>query len=810
MIKSIRVYDRVLSDAELAANRAIDEARFFGGALPVTNVVVASNVRGVSGDAPEGAYALPAAGRTFTAPATATVGEDTYSCTGYTLETWNGSSWGAPVLHSGETSCTLSDATAKVRLTWQWTHTAGPGFDAAFDDYVTDGLVLHLDGIRNAGPHPFHDGSAQTWADLAARGGAANFVSSGDRGGWDTDGYVFDGRDTANYAVMNGKRTLGAAYTAQIVLDFDTDASPRLGSYWPTLVGTTESGDKFGIYYNHKGVNKPNVRIKVANVSPGFELTDWNGEYMTAVSDGSRIALFPEASPAAYSNNFTQVPGSRFFTFAGGEGSSGGYAARRLAGKIRAARIYSRALTGAELAQNRRVDEARFFRRAPSADTGVLVVDSDVDGLSGNLPCGAYKPAGGYEFTAPAQATLGGTVYELAGYTVETWNGSAWTSPTTSGGASASPNVSSASKRLTWNWTVKSRLEKLGADVGDYVQDGLYLHLDGIRNAGADSAHDPNASTWANLGSVGAALDATFDYGTSSGEWAADGYSFVDGGKVAKLASNPVFGSNVTIQVVCNVAPSGSVNYPTLFGSTNDYLNIYWHRERAKIGFKVFNDAKIASGGEQLPVGALQYEDWDGDYVTAIWNAGKYRIFQTAVPEPATGGKWGGTWQWVADLFSGQPFYIGGVYKDGDASYVNQRRLGGKIQAVRVYNRTLTDDELEHNRAIDEVRFKNGASGANVIVATQHGGDGEILAEEPGSYKVSGEYTFSATAINNAKGVSRTTFGYFLEELSGGVWVNKTYHSGKSFTYSETSGDTAGKTVRITWAMNDGFVISLR
>lgn len=119
-IKAIRVYKKVLSNTELAANRAIDEVRFFGAALPVTNVVVVSSVRGISGGEPEGAYMLSAGGHTFTAPATMTSGDDTYSCTGYTLETWDDATgtWGEPVLHGGVLAAALTDITAKVRLTW--------------------------------------------------------------------------------------------------------------------------------------------------------------------------------------------------------------------------------------------------------------------------------------------------------------------------------------------------------------------------------------------------------------------------------------------------------------------------------------------------------------------------------------------------------------------------------------------------------------------------------------------------------------------------------------------------------------------
>ena len=51
-------------------------------------------------------------------------------------------------------------------------------------------------------------------------------------------------------------------------------------------------------------------------------------------------------------------------------------------------------------------------------------------------------------------------------------------------------------------------------DVGDYVQDGLIAHYDGIRNAGANLPHDPNVTTWADLSPNGTAGAAT-RHGTS-------------------------------------------------------------------------------------------------------------------------------------------------------------------------------------------------------------------------------------------------------------------------------------------------------
>jgi len=799
-IKAVRIYDRVLSDAELAQNRAIDEARFFGGPLPTENVVVASSVRGVDGNEPEGVYALPDGGHTFTAPASVTVGDDTYSCTGYTLETWDGAAWGAAETHSGVLSAALTDTTAKYRLTWQWTHTAGPGYDAAFNDYVTDGLVVHLDGIRNTGYEPVHDSTATTWADLANPGDYARFVVPDADCGWRRDGYYFDGKSVACYAIMNTERTLGAAFTAQAVLDFDYNNSHRINTAWPAIFGTTATNlDYFAMYYNQNNSGDPGVCLKVAGThvrENGFK--GWKGEYVTGLSDGTTGALFQTVTPDATAA-FNKAAGTRTFTFCGGNGDGQGYTTRRFNGIGKAARIYNRALTDEELAQNRAADEVRFFGRSPAA-TGDLVVASTVEGLAGNLPCGAYRPVG-YTFTAPTEATLDGVPYELNGYTLETWNGTAWADATTvqRGDAPVAvvPDVSTASKRLTWNWAVKSRLTKIKEyDVGDYIQDGLYLFYDGIRNAGKTADHDPNATEWVNLGAgdKDVNLNAVFDYAgnTSAGDgWETDGYRFKYGGKFAKLASDPKIDWKVTIQVVCEAEKSGKPSgnqFPTYFGSTNDYLNVYGFGPVARTFFKIRNGSDDGSGGrmELSPSGS-----WQGKYLSAIWHGGRYQIFQDVVPAE-TG--WAGKWRTKFTTFSGQPFYIGGVYMEGDDNYVDERRLTGKIQAIRVYNRSLLDWELEHNRMVDEARFKGNPPEANVTIATKYGdGTGETLAEGVGNYKVEGTYTFSATQVKDSKDEIKPVEGYYLEKYVNDAWTPKEWNPGNKFTYTE------GAKVRVTW-----------
>ncbi len=802
VIKAVRIYDRVLTDEELEQNRAIDEVRFFGAALPVTNVVVASSVRGISGDAPEGAYMLSAGGHTFTAPATMTSGDDTYSCTGYTLETWDDATgtWGEPVLHGGVLAAALTDLTAKVRLTWQWTHTAGPGFDAAFNDYVTDGLVIHLDGIRNTGLAPVHDDTAETWADLSDSGGYARLIRNADDGSaWAADGYTLGGKEYyggRSYVQMSGSRTLDGPYTIQEVLDFDRERANRINVPWPGLMGTTDTGDKLAYYYNMPNVGTPDVRLKVMNTYL-YQISGWGGDYVTAIFNGTQTASFKGATTEGVTwKDFTYVPGTRTFTFGSGNGGGSGYADRYLTGTIKGVRFYNRALTDAELAQNRAADEIRFFGRAPAA-TGELVVASDVKGLIGNQPCGMYRPAGAYTFTAPAEAWLDGTPYECSGYTLETWDGSAWGSPVAYDGILAvAPDVSAASKRLTWNWRIASRLTKIrdDYDVGDYVQDGLYLHLDGIRNAGKTADHDGTAEAWTNLGTGGASFDAVFDYANdaSAGDgWTTNGYEFVYGGKFARLSANPSFGNSVTIQTVGRFN-GGTSSYPSLFGSTNDFCNVYtFTAAGGPAYFKVFN----ATRTDVLPAGS-----WEGKYVTAIWHKGKYVAFQYAEPERST---WNGTWNNNTTEFKSAPFYVGGIFKEGDSSYTNDRRYTGTIHAIRVYKRVLTDEELEQNRLVDEARFFNNPPESNVVVVDAGGEQAES-----GTYKVDGTWTFTATTAPGDNNEIKPVKGYTLDTWNGSAWVRSESGHGDSYTY--TAGTSPAK-VRLTWnAMPSSTVLIVR
>jgi hypothetical protein len=120
-IKSVRQYDRMLSEDELAWNRSVDSARFFGG-LATTNVVVEGKYTDYEG-LPAGSYEVFGEGVFTAGPATDGNGK-TRKVVGYTISKWEKGEkgdWGAPVRHDGA-SYTYNKAVdgEKVKLTWQW------------------------------------------------------------------------------------------------------------------------------------------------------------------------------------------------------------------------------------------------------------------------------------------------------------------------------------------------------------------------------------------------------------------------------------------------------------------------------------------------------------------------------------------------------------------------------------------------------------------------------------------------------------------------------------------------------------------
>ena len=460
-IRNFRFYSTPLSYEQRAWNRVVDNARYFGttsAALPVTNAVVTANYEYASGDTPNGTYAVDSEGYTFTAPASKGFQGRAFTLTGYTVERWDtaGGTWGAAEQHvatADGASVTVS-ASDCVRITWLWDAPASAR-TYSLSDYVTDGLLLFYDGICNQGADKPHDSTATTWVNIGNGDGSQDCTLSlnrkrstaGDAGAWGADGYNFMG-----YSEFKKEFSLSHPTTHSIQILVDADKNDQIYSI----------GYAYATAYDYSSfilskTGTPPVANSLcwcagggaAPKRPYIQHSDGKYGYATAIMDGTaKTQAFTDGTTIPSSgtladgfyqsvSNFPSYTAARIF-LGGYNGGNGANDAYLFVGKVKFFRYYpDKKLTEAELAQNRKVDDYRYFGKLPPITTTNVVVQSTYSYLQGNEPDGAYETGSSHTFTAPATMTAAnGISYACDGYTVETWDGSAWGAPVAHEGAS--------------------------------------------------------------------------------------------------------------------------------------------------------------------------------------------------------------------------------------------------------------------------------------------------------------------------------------------------------------------------------------
>lgn len=822
-VKNFRYYSRILDADERAWNRVVDEARYFNRSapLPVTNVVVASNIPIVSGEEPAGCYAVDGS-HTFTAPASKVVKGRNYTLDGFTVETWNDATgtWGEPVSHPGESSCAAT-GTSRFRLVWQWTPGDGLiAYDA--DDYIQDGLVLHYDGIRNAGLDAPHDSAATTWVNVANPGtgdlARYSLVSSAWQeglatGSWTNNGFVFSKNALFRYA---DSFTVPTRYTTQAVLEAKQSEQENIAYIvCPSPDGNSSDWLRWSVglrktSFDYGDGSVVNVLFYCAADAAGGRLAERGSadrvyNYATAMLDVTNAVVFTgttapwTATGASYGHRVKTGSGSAR-TLTKGFSLAGHYSTTTelLKGTIHDFRFYDRVLSDAEVAWNRVVDEARYF-----TEPCVVVASTRAD-VQANEADGEYGVSGSYTFTAPESVTVGRITYTPAGYAIQQWDDTTgcWGAATEYTGASYAYTTAAGKVRLLWRWKAVSGIRTAADyDVSDYVAGGLTFHLDGIRNAGAAEEHDSNATTWVNIGTDGEARNATVTKADDLA-WTANGYTF-DGTRKFLVSNATGLGTaSHTVQLLTDAVqnnqqnPSGATIY--FFSGVADwfagatYSGSYYYRIQGNgndlnLRFTFDKDAPIGYATLMTDASAKKAYAFQGESKS---NAEPNVKSYDSISAPSFGnlaiGGWGGA----------------------ESQYMK-----GTINYFRYYDRVLSDAELAHNREVDEARYFDALTVTNVVVQTKFAsiaGEEEVLAEEPGAYKVEGEWTFSATKVKDKEGVLKDVAGYYTEELNAdGTWTRKTWHDGTSYTYHAET--LQGKTIRLTWCTNrKGLLVIMR
>lgn len=813
-INFYRYYKRVLSDEELAWNRVVDEARFFKrvAPLPVTNVVVATAVAGVEGMEPSGCYAVD--GRhTFIAPATVNVGGLDYVCTGYTVETRNGDVWSEPVFHKAAlfSPCAFVVTEGEcVRLTWQWAKAAGlANLGYTVHDYVWDGLEVFYDGICNVGTNLTHSYSATNWVNLGTKLHDNDLFiqrANTDGNGWETAMNLDVGNYDPGFWTENGFSIKGKSrFRCNAPGRFDVDKNYSL-----QMLMDAKSSDQLSDDVYPFGANNSTFAFYMRK-SDGALLWRYGGlaaanlpfmaggvyDYVTAIMKDTNKQTFFDGTTEPTSGNGYKTNTSASYSDSGfclGGYGKGDYK-YFFVGTLKNFRQYNRALTAAELAQNRKVDDWRYFG---IPDNPNVVVQSTIPYLRGDEPDGPYAVDGSHTFSAPASATAKGIEYACDGYTVETWDGSAWSGATSGDSNSYAYTTAAGLVRLTWRWRPVRGL-RTAADYSfdDYSQAGLLWNYDGIRNqGGTDADHDSIATTWKNLGSAGAAYDLSWNGETTTGEWAADGYIFRGGprfrgaGKVGPL-------KNFTLQTLIDADIASQTATSTKFSYI---MNAYDNHFNISLVSPSYDGSAASSFCWKAQGGTFMYfhaKDLHYDYATAImdYDGKKAMMFSdTTIPtEYHKDGTYGA--QRLYNEFSSVTSVQTTGYGLGNRNNNGTEGMVGKIKNFRYYDRVLTEEELVRNRNVDAVRYFGALGVTNVFVAAGGG-----TQAETGAYKVEGEWTFTATTILDKDDVEKPVKCFCTQTLEGGSLTRKTWYEGSSFTYSESDPVYGGKTVYLTWS----------
>ena len=794
-IYSIRIYDTALSDSELAWNRALDEARFHGAAVPesavcadhVPDAVVASAVAGASGAEPAGCYMVDDGGHVFRAAPCAVVSGTSYACTGCTVATWDATlgAYGAAETRDGVYAVSVAPGD-KVKITWQWAAASG---SIAANPYVADGLVLYYDGEWNAG-FGAHNSAATVWKDLSASGNDAEFVYLAPGGGWLDNAYDFQ---TNGHFQTTSAINLGSSFSVQVATD--SRSNPFVGNLWPWFVGSNDG--HFQFYPNNSTLNVVLNADGMLGSGHRSQFTWSDSRFLTAMVDANSNLLFQTSiSERNWSVGSGPTPlGSQVFAIGGPTKAlypnDSDRTKRSARTPFHAVRIYTKILSADEIARNRAIDEARFFGNGTPASNAVVVASS-IAGLSGREPDGLYFPDG-WTFAAPSGTVAArGLGWRCTGYQLQTWDAASgtWDSQTTQATCSyASPSAPFATRRLVWLWKpvsgARTAADYAAQGTAEYAGGAVAMHLDG-------KEHGSSATVWTDLSGNG--RDATLTTGGTSA-WTADGYAF-NGDAFFRTSASFTLGKFYTMQMLVDWNRDDMGGQNRMLLAQTDGVNdgaIWWKNGDGNIFFrgdKAFGTAWSACPAIEKPVTAT--------YLTALRNGAKAAITAGTAHPTTTGTK--GQANSIIDWFEGSensaaPASTWTIGADAQ----NNQKITACVRSVRLYDRLLSDDELAWNRSVDSARFFGALATTNVVVvANEFSNLGSDTA-----YEAFGPHVF-ASSPSGADG-SRANFVKVQTLATDGSVLSTSNEEGDSYAYDPSAG-----TVRIEFRRRNPFVILMR
>ena len=223
-------------------------------------------------------------------------------------------------------------------------------------DYVESGMVLHLDGINNAGlGDKNHNSSATTWKNLCSEDHDGVLLTTGTTGPvWENDHLVFDGVDdwVGTGVINTDYQSIEAVYSISSNKNYERN-----------IIGDWE-GAGGGIAINSQ--NKPFGDFHIG----GYKIVTGNGFIIdkiyssTVTYDGHKVIFYINGTKigeeTAEGGTITNDPSTAMAIGANPGGNTINPGTHFLDGKVYSARVYNRALTADEVKQNYIADNNRF------------------------------------------------------------------------------------------------------------------------------------------------------------------------------------------------------------------------------------------------------------------------------------------------------------------------------------------------------------------------------------------------------------------------------------------------------------------
>lgn len=262
------------------------------------------------------------------------------------------------------------------------------------------------------------------------------------------------------------------------------------------------------------------------------------------------------------------------------------------------------------------------------------------------------------------------------------------------------------------NGEIKSE-EKEQIVVNDYAKEGLKLYYDGIQNT--RNGNNPEATTWEDLSGNRNDGILTNMMNIASGYYSLEekGYVFLqDNSYIRSTNKIGITGdANYTIEIVLNLWEEGSasttsnsdLSQPIGWGATDNIVGTSgvfgYHKRTKKIGYDFANNSVYTNDAYNI-VGKTSYMSFRKTKVGQIENG------NTDI------GKINCNGQDILNTYTGEASFIPSLedteVQIGGNIGRTENQTGtfcGSIQAVRIYNRVLTEDEVQRNYQTDRIRF---------------------------------------------------------------------------------------------------------